>query len=1319
MVKNGDENGEVRSAHSALEGYWYQLHVSILFALDLLASKQATDQIVLEPASEEDLEAEVKNEPGALTQNMLVNARQLVVQCKLRGTGPWKVGDLARLLAHGERRKSAKERLKDPKVNYLLVTSADLDGVARNLAVTGPRQWQHLRKMPATVANHLPAESDGRVAVWSLLDAEKVGYRIERILTERFRVPTANLSGCIVDLEREALIRMKGGGDGIWTREEVIQIINAHEGYDGVSRDLETFVPPANWNELQQQLKEKNAIVIMGPSGTGKTTTAKALVATLREMQPNLRHVRIDSGPESIRTDMTPGSVVYEIEDPWGTYRAEPEALPWNHAISELLTSATADRQFVVTSRSDVLEAANLKTLDERYTAELLGDHYRREDRNSLFDNRLSRLPRGEQISANKWKATVIEELLLPLEIDRFFGRVGLGPLPKENEPKFMRRCIAEAKQEFIERSLVLGIRDRSDYEQTAIVWARKLITFGAIEVLEPSLYSALPMLEDKVLPLVEFLVAGGNLKQSGTKISYSHPRVEAGLENAILEKPRATSRVVGRLIEALVCLDETTGTDWGVETAVQVSSATSSISSLKVSVSASAQKKIDGWLEKRLCGLELSFKDDLVLAANAGSKDCYVAELARWLDTRPIVKNLFDLTTWEEPLRPQSWYDWISSAPCTHVICATFIEKVIGFENWHIVGEFHHSVAKLSSNLTPAFRAGLSGIVGHGYRSNAETLISGAIADLDGFEPVLVEAADVQEKSSRSHERQLWLAICNRDYDDDAAEHYTESAGEDGHTASEILKAYVAARRSAGEWHMLSNHPRRSSLVWSWTESVSVEDGVVEAAEWLALGQAAQGHGHEDHFWDTARKSFASEVIGFLRDRLKEGSKLRRVRVSAARTALKCEPELIRELLSSSSALSVARMLELAIDVHAALETEKKTIEDQRAIVQELTADATNEMSNLIGQVLGLADTSASPDVLEELLSIPIEAGPELNLAISTVLARNGKGVVSRIEHILISEHDVESENIELVVKAMRLAVTHNCYELVSIGLAHEFAGCRIVAMDAVLANASPPLPDSLLEMRRDSSSLVRERLVQMMKKFPHADHTESLIDLTLDTWTPDHHLYGGTVNFPIASAAAELLLEQASLTEDDYKKVVKSLKETGNNSVRLTLLRAMVRHGSPARCEKIIQIAIGEGRPTYQQLSAQALYLERDRLEDYQLEPVKDEDIIRVSPLVACWLTLLLTESLSDERVLSIGKSLAVHSGRRALIPLMLLSTQHENRDELNRALTDLLPSNIASEVTALVAAGSSSSLMLLNELGDVDLVEEVKFFFRLFYE
>jgi hypothetical protein len=54
---------------------------------------------------------------------------------KLRSTGPWKHEELTRLLAHGTERKPAKERLLEPDVRYLLVTSADLDGVARKLRV--------------------------------------------------------------------------------------------------------------------------------------------------------------------------------------------------------------------------------------------------------------------------------------------------------------------------------------------------------------------------------------------------------------------------------------------------------------------------------------------------------------------------------------------------------------------------------------------------------------------------------------------------------------------------------------------------------------------------------------------------------------------------------------------------------------------------------------------------------------------------------------------------------------------------------------------------------------------------------------------------------------------------------------------------------------------------------------------------------------------------------------------------------------------------------------------------------------------------------
>lgn len=73
-------------AHAALAGYWYQLKVSVLFALDVLARKQEADQITLEPATREDLETELTDEPGALTQRLTIRTRKLVVQCKLRNT---------------------------------------------------------------------------------------------------------------------------------------------------------------------------------------------------------------------------------------------------------------------------------------------------------------------------------------------------------------------------------------------------------------------------------------------------------------------------------------------------------------------------------------------------------------------------------------------------------------------------------------------------------------------------------------------------------------------------------------------------------------------------------------------------------------------------------------------------------------------------------------------------------------------------------------------------------------------------------------------------------------------------------------------------------------------------------------------------------------------------------------------------------------------------------------------------------------------------------------------------------------------------------
>ena len=122
---------------AALAGFDYQIDVSIWLALDLMLSRKLTDRVILEPASEKDLEAELTDfEQGAVATQVSIDGYLLVIQAKRREGDAWRVSDLKRLLRHGgESRMSAAERLRDPRIRYVLVTSAGLNGGTRNLNV--------------------------------------------------------------------------------------------------------------------------------------------------------------------------------------------------------------------------------------------------------------------------------------------------------------------------------------------------------------------------------------------------------------------------------------------------------------------------------------------------------------------------------------------------------------------------------------------------------------------------------------------------------------------------------------------------------------------------------------------------------------------------------------------------------------------------------------------------------------------------------------------------------------------------------------------------------------------------------------------------------------------------------------------------------------------------------------------------------------------------------------------------------------------------------------------------------------------------------
>ncbi|MCX7507815.1 hypothetical protein OSS46_20660 [Delftia tsuruhatensis] len=209
-----------------MTGYEYQIDVSVWLALDLVLSSEFAKEVVLEPATEEDIEADLTEaEPGRVVTTAKVDQYRLIVQAKLRSGDAWSVAEVKRLLEHGTNRPSAASRLVDPQNRYLLVTSAGVNRVARGLQVRSAGLWPKAADTATSIKAALPAGSAGRVAIVGNQDIERLERDIKALLSEKLRVPNARLEECRRKLRDEARARMAGAGGGRWTRVELEDVI--------------------------------------------------------------------------------------------------------------------------------------------------------------------------------------------------------------------------------------------------------------------------------------------------------------------------------------------------------------------------------------------------------------------------------------------------------------------------------------------------------------------------------------------------------------------------------------------------------------------------------------------------------------------------------------------------------------------------------------------------------------------------------------------------------------------------------------------------------------------------------------------------------------------------------------------------------------------------------------------------------------------------------------------------------------------------------------------------------------------------------------
>ena len=1213
-VNDGEDDGHHTDAGGAgghsTAGYEYQIDVSVWLALDLVLANRLTHELVLEPATQEDIEADLAEfEPSRITSAAKLDGYRLIVQAKLRTGDAWTIRGVKALLEHGELRASAAKRLEDPRTRYLLVTSAGLNGGTRALRVRRAGNWSQPADMPTTIRTALPAGSAGRVAIIGNEDEERLSTDIKELLTESFRIPNARLSECQRALREEARVRIGGAGGGRWTRSQLERLIRRHGGYIASSPELDHYIHPTNWAEMRSAMLDDHAALIVGQSGTGKTMAARKLYEELREVVPGLARVPITLGPEQLREDTTEPPVLYDIEDPWGRYDFDPKSRPWNDQLAQSFAEARHDRMIVATSRLDVAQSAGALDTVKPWLIGLEAEHYGGPERRRLYRARIDALPRRLQALAKESESSVLGELATPLEIQKFFDALPtLDDRERRNPSGLVAEAIRRAHQNSIERTVVDQIEGRNDVRAAAMVWgllkANAKLSLRLLRQIEEEVAELGPQFERGVSPLVNFFVAARNLRQTESTITYYHPRVEAGIEQALLRDRLVVRQTLRHLIDILVSPNGP-GETWGISASARLLLAADRTRDLKPEPSATAQAKIDNWLLEELAKGGKAFEGNLGLAAAAGSQHSHVSEAARFLLHRPD-RRFGNLQVWAPPEHDEAWYARMCADPSVNELIETFIREVMPRSRDDFREDFVPAAERLASGLTPAFLGAAAEAVHYGVTSTSDAIAKDALNDLAGFERIVEAAVQILTPSGADLKSaaETHLAIVNGEYSEDYAEHL--AGNDDGYTASEFLKAYVDRVRATVGWRQLVEHRHRDRLLSYWFRALAEEEAA-DREEVSGAFVIGRGTKDEHDLWHVLAKAWDPAFEETLVARVMEGHPEPAVRIAALTCLVEqADGQIVAISQNLAEQRRHTRVVELAIEL-GELRRRRSRFDGSRH--GEAAERATANLPPLVREISEAAfalETNATPRLSDDARALVVsifDPSEEVRVFRVTLDGQVRTFVPDDVRWLLANTDDDRR-----AVEAMDAAIRHGMAPEIEAGLSHRFAAVVARALKVVVAPLAPPLPDGILVLARAKGSPVRQALVELLDAKPHPDHMATLIHLAGDKWSRQAGYYGEEDNYPIAQAAVAVLGKLGAICEDDADELYRVAIDTRDSDVRYEIFALLARAAEPRFQGQLFDLAVTPGRRTVRQAAAQALLVAH--------EQITPEVVARITP-------------------------------------------------------------------------------------------------------
>lgn len=1107
MTAKNNEGG----ANPSYQGYDYQKLVTVWVALRLMfGPNRATDQVVVEPASHDDIKALLAvSEEAAEASLKIAASGELHVQIKFKGAGAWSAKDFASVVndktAKGTKGPKPRPRAKalllaDSNRRYVFITNSSVDSALANGRVKYPEQNPDAAFVPANL-NLKPPERQslaGRFALIEGMTYEETRRQITDILNATLHVPAQVVDPCIDRLKRAVEDRFLAVPDPL-RKADIEKIVEGFGGMPHANPQLARYVPPASLPVAEARLTQLGAVLLIGPSGYGKSLTADKLAFDRRQSNPPYKVVRESVGLPAIEEAFAaPGRVLFHLEDPWGQSglkRGEIE--DWSKRISALIHQRDPDKQFVITSRSEIYRAALSASPPPVWAdcAVVIDDNaYDEAARRAILLGPLAGAGAWRQDLARQHEARLLLALKSPFELNAFARELIAVSKPSEADvDRLVDRALSDSRLQVV-RDQIRGFGD-SGVRGAAVLWAllrySRSLEHGQLARLRRQVDRE-GKVEIGLDDLAERL-SQTQLTKNADGDYVAHAKVVEAMEQLAREQPRAAEGALNASARAALTL---AGQDiaW-LDIVERLVTGARALKDYGVELDEQVVAGFDGFLIAGLTkavGHARAFQMAWSASDRRLSIESPIGRLVDWLEHgAPKEKGGFAVGWWQPPKISKADRDAVIAADPDLRILKGFIAHQLPWTHTNYdADELLPWLEPFGMDLTMAFLT-----AGDVVAEAADFVMSAdAISEcaLVGPEPPYEAVWDQIVKMQARVDAALAESSLDRhkawqgELDFAMSLHIQERVEEAGPSAEHYAKGYVKARRRQQGYDWIAGHPRPDIILPLWAEAMRYGLPKVTAAELDAFFEAV---GKDDYLQAAGLGVIADRHLEFGRERVSDalisgGPKAIDAAVRAlsflegggeGKSSKLSAETILLDLLPTLSPVRAALLAQEILDLEIGKEKAK--------LAQRILAASPPDGSAVVHLVLSRAldaDDATLLQCFRELLpgqaQTLLAEGPRgLARLLLVISAAEGQDVLPLAEQWAGSENE---DDAQAAIRALAMVSGTKARYAIVKALNHPHYQVRRTAVEALAPKADEVEKAALLNIVTDKSAPVRAAL-------------------------------------------------------------------------------------------------------------------------------------------------------------------------------------------------------------------------------------------------